>query len=61
MNKWAEKFTQHFTTKFFKKWRKRATEQGGLASLADKSQGTAKVAPSASLAKLGAIAKQQKQ
>jgi hypothetical protein len=48
-NRWAEKFTQHCTGKFAKKWRKRASEQGGLTSLGEKSQGTAKVAPSARL------------
>eukprot|EP00972_Heterocapsa_arctica_P020817 3067783-Heterocapsa_arctica.AAC.1 len=41
-NRWAEKFKQQFTNKFSKKWRKQASEQGGLASLAEKSQGTAK-------------------
>jgi hypothetical protein len=56
-NKWGQKFKQHFSDKAAKKWRKRATEKGGLARLAEKSQGTAKVAPRMALAKLGALAK----
>jgi hypothetical protein len=58
-NRWGEKFTSHFTTKLSKKWRKRASEKGGQVKLAEKSLGTAKVAPRLALAKLGALVKQQ--
>jgi hypothetical protein len=60
-NRWGEKFKHQLNPQFTAKWRQRASEKNGLASLAEKSQGTAKVAPSASLAKLGAKVKQQKE
>jgi hypothetical protein len=58
-NRWGEKFTGHFTSKHSKKWRKRASEQDGQVKLDESSLGMAKVAPSMSLAKLGAFVKQQ--
>jgi hypothetical protein len=58
-NRWGEKFTGHFTSKQSKKWRKRASEQDGQVKLDESSLGMAKVAPRMSLAKLGALVKQQ--